>query len=133
MLKYFAKRLAYSAISLLVIITAVFLLMRLMPVEGYFGNRSDAMNPKVKESVLSNLGLLDPWYVQLGNFYKKTFVEGDLGRSIVLRPKTRITSILAEKIPYSAAFGLGSIALSVFLGCGLGVLMAYAKGKFWDK
>ncbi|MDL2318931.1 ABC transporter permease [Eubacteriales bacterium OttesenSCG-928-A19] len=132
MLKYFFKRLFFALISLFLVLTIVFLLMRLMPVEGYFADRSDSMNEATKEAVLRNLGLLDPVPVQLLNFYKD-LLHGDLGNSIVYRPRVSNAQILGEKIPYSASFGLASVVISLTLGCGLGILMARSKGKFWDK
>ena len=38
MLKYLAKRIFRSLITLFIVITIVFSLLRLMPVEGYFDN-----------------------------------------------------------------------------------------------
>ncbi len=132
MARYFLKRTCFAMVSLFIVITAVFLLMRLLPVEGYFGSRSDVMDESTKNNVLQNLGLLDPWYVQLGRFYQDVS-QGNFGRSITLRPKAQVARILNEKIPYSLTFGLSSIALSLVLGCGLGILMARSKGRFWDR
>ncbi|NCB34794.1 MAG: ABC transporter permease [Clostridia bacterium] len=132
MLKYFLKRTLLAVISLLIVLTIVFLLMRLMPVDGYFADRSDSMNEVTKEAVLRSLGLLDPVPRQLFDFYGK-LLRGDLGKSIVYRPKVPNTEILADKVPYSAYFGLASVAVSLLLGCGLGILMARSKAKFWDR
>lgn len=44
-----------------IVVTVVFLLMRLMPVEGYFGGRADSMTEENKQKILQNMGLLDPW------------------------------------------------------------------------
>lgn len=132
MIRYFVKRLCYAAVSLMVVLTVVFLLMRLMPVEGYFADRADSMNEATKDAVLRSLGLKDPILVQLGNFYRNLF-RGDFGQSIVLRPKVPTVEILRDKIPYSAYFGLGSVVLSTVLGYSLGILMAKYKGKFLDK
>lgn len=132
MLRYFLKRLLFAFVSLFLVLTIVFLLMRLMPVDGYFADRSDSMNEITKQAILESLGLLDPIPTQLLNFYKN-ILRGDLGQSIVYRPKVPNMEILAEKIPYSAMFGLSSVLLSLILGCGLGILMARSKGKFWDK
>ena len=38
MLKYLAKRIGRSILTLFIIVTLVFCLLRLMPVEGYFAN-----------------------------------------------------------------------------------------------
>jgi len=60
--------------------------MRLMPEEGYFGESYEKLDEQQKEMILTNMGLRDPMYKQLGNFYKKT-LSGDLGESITYRPK----------------------------------------------
>lgn len=132
MTRYIINRVVRSVFSLFIILTAVFLLMRLLPVEGYFGERSENMDPKVKQAILQSLGLLDPWYQQLGNFYKN-LAHGDLGASIVYRPKVPVAKILTPKMKYSFGFGFGAVALSLVFGCALGILMAQYKGKFWDK
>lgn len=38
MLKYLGKRIARSFLTLIIILTVVFCLLRLMPIEGYFTN-----------------------------------------------------------------------------------------------
>ena len=132
MLKYIVKRLATALVSMFIVITVVFLLMRLMPVEGYFGGRADSMTEANKQKILENLGLLDPWYKQLAGFYGD-LAHLDFGRSVTLQPKTPVTKILAKKMPYSIGFGLGAIAISLVLGCSLGVLMARRPHGLWDK
>jgi oligopeptide transport system permease protein len=132
MLKYSIKRLLQSLITLFIIITVVFLLMRLMPEEGYFGQGYEKLDEAQKEAILTNMGLRDPLYIQLGNFYKK-LLSGDLGESIIYRPKVPITEILKTKIPYSLYFGLAAIAISLILGIPLGITMARSKSKLWDK
>ena len=131
MAKYIVKRIGLALISMFVVITVVFLLMRQLPVDGYYGSRVDKLTDEQKQAILQDLGLLDPWYVQLGNFYKD-LAHGELGRSITYQVKQPVTRILAKKIPYSMTFGLGAIAISLVAGCGLGVLMARSQGKFWD-
>ncbi|HPM72275.1 MAG TPA: hypothetical protein PLE25_04845, partial [Spirochaetales bacterium] len=69
MLKYTVRRLLQSLVTLLIVVSAVFLLMRLLPVEGYFGDGYDKLSESQREAVLQKMGLLDPWYVQLGSFY----------------------------------------------------------------
>jgi oligopeptide transport system permease protein len=117
---------------MIIVLSVVFCLMRLMPVEGYFGSRSDAMNPKVKEQVLTKLGLLDPWYTQLAKFWKNLFLHGDLGKSIVYRVGVPNIEIIASKAGYSLAFGLAALLLQKLLGIPLGVLMARFKGGLID-
>lgn len=131
-MKYILKRLSRSLLTLVVVVTVVFLLMRMMPVEGYFGASFDKLDEAQKVAKLDNLGLLDPWYIQLKNFYTD-LLNGDLGESITYRPKVAITKILGDKLLTSLRFGVISLSVSLVLGLSLGVLMARFKGKFWDK
>jgi oligopeptide transport system permease protein len=132
MLKYSLKRLGQSIITLFIVVSLVFLFMRLMPEEGYFGQGYEKLDVVQREAILTNLGLRDPWYVQLGHFYKG-LAKGDLGTSITYRPNVPVSEVIKPKIMYSFYFGLGSLAISLVAGIALGVLMARSKNKFWDK
>jgi oligopeptide transport system permease protein len=132
MLKYTIKRIGQSAVTLLIVVTTVFLLMRLLPVEGYFGDRADKFTPEMREATLQKLGLLDPWYVQIGRFYAG-LARGDLGISAVYRKDVPVLEVIAPRVPYSVKFGLVATALSLVAGLGMGIVMARHKGRFWDK
>lgn len=131
-MKYVLTRLLRSLFTLIVVVTVVFLLMRMMPIEGYFGASFDKLDEAQKTAKLENLGLLDPWYIQLKNFYMD-IIKGDFGESITYRPKVAITKILGDKLITSLRFGLASLGISLIVGLSMGVLMARYKGKLWDK
>lgn len=131
MFKYVCKRILQSMVTLVIVATVVFMLLRLMPEEGYFAEGYDKMDEAQIEAALTEMGLRDPLPVQLKNFFVG-LAHGDLGKSIVFRPKVAITKIIGPKIPYSLYFGLASIALSLCVGIPLGMLMARFKGKFMD-
>ena len=131
MLKYSIKRILQSIVTVFIVITVVFLLMRLLPVEGYYGERADKLTDAQKEAILRKHGLLDPWYVQLKNFYSSLF-KGDLGNSIIYRRDVLVVDILKPKIPYSFGFGIASLILSLIIGLSMGIHMAREKGGFWD-
>lgn len=131
-MKYIYTRLLRSLLTLIIVVTVVFLLMRMMPIEGYFGANFDKLDEAQKTVKLQNLGLLDPWYIQLKKFYTD-LLKGNLGESITYRPKVAITKILGDKLITSLKFGMASLAVSLVLGLGLGILMARFKGKFMDK
>ncbi|MGO1468728.1 MAG: ABC transporter permease [Tissierella sp.] len=132
MIKYALKRLFQSLLTLIVVITIVFLLMRLMPEEGYFGEGYEKLDEGQREAILTNMGLRDPIHVQLLSFYKQ-ILKGDLGKSIIYRPKVEISTILKNKIPYSLNFGLTAMFISLVIGIPLGIIMALNKGAFLDK
>lgn len=131
-MRYYITRILRSCLTLIIVVTVVFLLMRLMPIEGYFGAGFDKLDEGQKIAKLQNLGLLDPWYKQLAKFYGD-LAQGDLGESITYRPKVAITKILGDKLIVSLKFGVISLSLSLVLGLSLGVLMARSKGKAWDR
>lgn len=131
MLRYILKRLVGATITLTIVLSIVFVLLRQMPIEGYFEN-FDKLTPAVINSRLAALGLNDPVWVQLKDFFLK-LLEGDLGTSARYRVGASIGAIIAQKAPLSIMLGLMSMGLAMFLGIPLGAAMARSKGKFWDK
>jgi len=132
MLKYSFKRVAQSLVTLLIVVTVVFLLMRLLPIEGYFGDGYDKLTESQREAILKKMGLLDPWYVQLKDFYLR-LLRGDLGTSSIYRKDVPVAEVIGPRIPYSVKFGLSSVCISLVIGLAMGVHMARHKGRGWDK
>lgn len=131
MLVYSLKRLGRALITLVILITIVFILVRAMPEEGYFSNY-EKMSPQQIEVGLRKMGLKDPLYVQVGKFIYNA-LHGDLGISYRYRINAKITDIISSKIGISMKIGLISMAVSLPLGMALGILMARSKGGFADK
>ena len=75
MLKYLGKRIARSFLTLIIILTVVFCLLRLMPIEGYFTN-FDKLTPQQIQVSLQEMGLTDPLPVQVVRFFND-LVHGD--------------------------------------------------------
>jgi oligopeptide transport system permease protein len=130
-LKYVIKRLITAAITLLIIITVVFVLVRQMPVEGYFDN-FDKLAPVVVQERLAQMGLKDPLPEQFWRFLTNMF-RGDLGTSTRYSVGMPIGEIIVAKAPISIALGLTAMGLAMLLGIPLGAAMARSKSKFWDK
>lgn len=131
MLQYLAKRLGRSVISLFIIISVVFILLRQMPIEGYFPNYEKMTDLQIQNG-LEQLGLTDPILVQLGRFWGN-LLQGDLGNSITYRQNVPVIDIIAEKIPYSIKLGSMAILVSLLFGIPMGAMMARYKGRFFDK
>lgn len=131
MLVYSLKRLGRALITLVILITIVFILVRAMPEEGYFSNY-EKMSPQQIEVGLRKMGLKDPLYVQVGKFIYNA-LHGDLGTSYRYRINAKITDIIGSKIGISMKVGLISMVISLPLGMALGILMARSKGGFADK
>ena len=131
MLKYLTKRILRSCLTLVIILTIVFILVRQMPIDGYFQN-FDKMSETQRANGLHQLGLDQPMPVQLWRFFKGLILEGDLGTSHVYRRNVPVAEILAPKIPISIKLGSLSLLVALLIGLPMGTLMAKYKGKFFD-
>ena len=131
MIKYVTKRLLRSLLTLLIILTVVFILVRQMPVEGYFPNY-DKMSQAAIENGIKQMGLDKPMYEQVFLFFKNLILHGDLGTSRVYRNNVPVTEVLAPKIPISIKLGSLAILIALVLGLPLGTIMARFKDKFPD-
>ena len=125
------KRLLSAVVTLIVILTIVFVLVRQMPIEGYFDN-FDKMDQDMIEARLTQMGLNDPMHVQLLRFFDQ-LLHGNLGTSARYRIGADIGDIIAQKAPLSIEMGVLSMTLAMVLGLPLGAAMARAKSRFWDK
>ena len=125
------QRILRSFLTMAIVITVVFSLLRLMPIEGYFENY-DKLSQTQIDLGLQKLGLTDPLPKQLWNFGKQ-LLSGDLGTSIRYRKGVSINTIVAEKAPVSLQLGLTSLAIALCLGLPLGVFMARHKDGIVDK
>ena len=130
--RYIARRTIRSLITVAVVFTAVFMLLRFMPLNGYF---PDEMIKETDEATrmayLRNQGLLDHPLIQLWRFVRNLF-HGDLGRSLTVYPKVPILTLLKEKIPVSAAFGFVSMLLGIVAGLAMGLCMVRFRRKAGD-
>jgi ABC-type dipeptide/oligopeptide/nickel transport system permease component len=130
MLKYISKRLLRSLLTLFIILTITFILLRQMPIEGYFQNYEKMSEAQIQNGI-KMLGLDQPMPVQLFRFFKN-LLKGDLGTSLRYRNNVPVTEILAPKIPVSVRLGSMAILLALILGLPLGTLMARYKGRIFD-
>ena len=131
MLAYLGKRVLRSVLTLFIILCVVFILVRQMPLEGYFPNFQKMTEEQLKNGI-HQMGLDQPMVVQLYNFFKNLILNGDLGTSRIYRNNVPVTEILAPKIPISIRLGSLSILFSMLVGLPMGTLMAKYKGKFFD-
>lgn len=82
MILYVLKRLLQSIVTILLVVTIVFLLLRLLPTDYYFTeDELMKLTEEQKHDRLEAAGFLDPPLTQLGRFFKQLFTEFDLGTS----------------------------------------------------
>ncbi|NKQ23278.1 ABC transporter permease [Streptomyces galbus] len=149
MLTYLIRRVFAAAVMLGVIITVVFCIFFLVPkwagvdiASSFVGKQAD---PAAVEGVRQKLGLGDPIYVQVWEFFKGIFVGrtyaggGDtihcaapcFGYSF--RSEQAIWPVLTDRFPVTLGLALGAAVLWLILGVSAGVLSALKRGSLWDR
>lgn len=131
MAAYLGKRFLRSFLTLFIILSIVFILVRQMPIEGYFPNIEKMTEEQIQNGI-KQMGLDQPIYVQLFNFFKNLILHGDLGTSRIYRNNVPVAEILAPKIPVSIKLGSLSLLFSMLVGLPMGTLMAKYKGRLFD-
>ena len=133
MLKYTVKRLLQSMITVLLVVSVVFLLFCMLPTDYYFTEEElMKFTEEQKEDKLQAAGLLDPPLVQLGRYLKNVVTKLDLGVSRRVQTNQPVVAIIEKKFGVSMKLGLISLGISLVLGVSLGVLQARYKDGFFD-
>ena len=127
MAKYIIKRLFISLLTIFVLVTATFFLMKLIPGNPF-------MNDKVPEEIqrqqLAYYGLdkpvIEQYFIYMGNLLK-----GDFGTSLKYVGR-RVTDVITELFPVSAKIGLVSLFFAYIIGLAFGVVCAQFKNRWPD-
>lgn len=132
MLKYTVKRLLQSLVTVLVIVTIVFLLLRLLPTDYYFTEEQlMKFTEQQKDEQLLAAGLKDPLPKQLVDFYGD-LVRLDFGESRRIQNGVPVVKVIGSKFAISMQMGLISLAISVVVGVAMGILQARYKDRIPD-
>lgn len=133
MLKYTIKRLLQSVVTIFLIATAVFVLIRMLPPEKFYFDPDEQMylTDDAKEGILRDAGLLDPIPKQLINFYKDT-LQGDFGESRRIQRDAPVTKLISKKVGISMKNGAMALGISVVVGASMGVFQTLYKDKLFD-
>jgi oligopeptide transport system permease protein len=126
-LRYILKRFCISLVTLLVLVTAVFFLVRMVPGDPFI---SDKLTPEIRENMLRYWGFDQPLYVQYFR-YVGNLLKGDLGISMHYN-SVPITRLIADSFPTSADLGLRALLLACVTGITLGIVSALNRGKWLD-
>ena len=132
MLKYTIKRLVESLITVLIIVTIVFLLLRMLPTDYYFTEEQlMKFTEEQKQEQLLAAGLLDPIPEQLMDFYNNV-IHLDFGESRRIQNGVAVTKVIGDKFAISMQLGLIAIVISVVIGVPLGILQTSFKDRVPD-
>ncbi|HDU0743761.1 TPA: ABC transporter permease, partial [Staphylococcus pseudintermedius] len=121
------KRLLYMVISLFIIVTITFFLMKLMPGSPF---NDEKLSEQQKTILNEKYGLNDPLPVQYGN-YMKNVVKGDFGNSFQYDNQP-VWDLIKPRLVPSFQMGLFAMVIGVILGVILGVIAATRQNTWVD-
>ncbi|MEG1427356.1 MAG: ABC transporter permease [Oscillospiraceae bacterium] len=125
--KYILKRLAYTVVTVFVLVTLTFFLMQLLPGDPFTGAK------QIPEAIMKNMRAkygLDKPLIQQYFIYVGNCLRGDLGVS--LTDNRPITETLMRTFPVSFDLGIRALLFATISGVLLGILAAVKRGTKWD-
>lgn len=129
MISYTIRRILIAISTLLIVLTIVFVLVRIAPGDPAEVRLGDYASKAGVEALREEMGLNDPMWLQYVRFLKG-LVHGDFGRSM-LNGKP-ISGDLKRALPYTLQLTFTGIIFGVILGVPLGVYTALRRNALPD-
>jgi ABC-type dipeptide/oligopeptide/nickel transport system permease component len=130
MAKYIFKRLL---MMIFVIVFSAFLIFTIMyfvpgdPAKTILGPSATVVQLEAKRQ---ELGLNDPYVVQLGHFMNRLFLHFDFGTSYTRNQP--VMGLIMNRLPRTMLIGFTSVVLGTILGVLFGIMAATHQGKIRD-
>lgn len=128
MVRYVANKFFYMLVSLFVLISATFFLMKAIPGDPFTAEKK--VPPEIKARLYEQYGLDKPLYHQYFK-YLGEIAQGDLGVSMK-RLNQDVTHLIGQTFSASLKLGVVAIIVSVIVGVFLGMMAALYHRKFID-
>ncbi|SDM98979.1 oligopeptide ABC transporter permease [Bacillus sp. OK048] len=125
MTRYMLRRIWYMLITLFIIATFSFFLMKILP--GSPLSAEDKLSEEQKAIILEKYGLNDPIPVQYAK-YLGGLVQGDFGVSFKF-DNTPVTTILLDRIGPSAQIGFQALVVGSIIGIFLGLIASIFRNS----
>lgn len=129
MAKYILKRVGYMILTLFIIITVTFFMMRAIPGDP-LAHMARNLPEQTRENFMAKYGLNEPLFVQYVT-YLKNLIFLDLGESLVYLGRS-VSETIASTSPVSGLTGGIALVIGLVLGIGLGIVAALYKNKWPD-
>lgn len=127
--KYIMKRIGYMIMTLFIIATATFFLMKLLP-GSPFSQLAGKLSDEQREILISRYGLDEPLPVQYFH-YITGMIQGDFGVSFQFNNR-EVIDLIMERIGPSAYLGAQSMIIGTTIGILLGMIAAIRHNSWMD-
>ena len=129
MARYAMQRLLAMLLTLFIIVTVAFLVIRLMPSSIY---DDPTISAEVLDMIQAKYHLDRPLIEQYGIFMKNVLLKGDWGISMKIQPNIPVFQVLGGKVPLTLFINLVSLLASIPIGLVFGAFAAIKKNTMTD-
>lgn len=127
MVRYILNRVLVAILTMFILATTTFFLLRLVPGDPFAGPR---VIPEIKERLRIHYGLDKPlaeqYLVYMGNI-----LRGDFGYSLAKRGH-KVNSVIKDAFPQSLDLGIRAMIIAIIFGIFFGIIAALNRGKPLD-
>ncbi len=127
-MKYVAKRILLMLLTLFIIMTISFVLVRMLPQEEFL-SASQAETARARREAL---GYNKPVLVQYGIYLRNIFTKWDWGTSWKIEYLKSPTEVLFSRMTPTIILNVYALVISVPIGILLGIFAALKKNKWQD-
>jgi oligopeptide transport system permease protein len=129
MIRIIINRLGQGVVTLFVLITLTFFLVRAMPGSPY--TEEKAIPAHALKRMMEYTGLDQPLHIQYFRYLKNLIVNQDLG-DLIKKDGVKVSEIISESFPVSLGLGLLSIGIAIMVGIPAGVIAAANRNSPLD-
>ncbi|MBF0679667.1 MAG: ABC transporter permease [Devosia sp.] len=129
MLAYIARRLLLLIPMAIGMVVVTFGLLLIIPGDPAAVLLGQDATPEAILNLRNSLGLNDPWYIRLWNYFA-ALLQGDMGRSIFQNQP--VSEIIAGRLGATIELAVVALLLASVIGITLGVLAAIRQGSWVD-
>ena len=129
-LSYILKRIGLALLTIWIVITITFFVMRAVPGGPFLGEK--AISEAAKAALEAKYGMDKPLFQQYLTYLKDIILRFDFGPSIKQRGRN-VIDIIVSGMKTSAKLGLAAAGIALVCGTVLGSVAALRRNKFIDR
>lgn len=129
MFKYILGRIGAMLLTLFLVMSLSFWIVRLMPMSIF---ENPEVSPEIQRILEARMHLDKPMVVQYYYFLKGIVTEGNFGTSVKIRPGMDVFQIISSRIPPTVMLNVLSLLISLPLGVLVGTIAALKRNKATD-
>jgi peptide/nickel transport system permease protein len=129
-LSYAIKRIGLAVLIIFVVMLAMYAMVFLVPGDPASLALGPRATPELKRELMVRMGLDQPLYVQVWNFFRNA-ATGDLGYDVW--SKRPVMDMIREVFPNTLFLGAVAMSIALVAGIGLGCLAVVWQGRTIDR